>query len=173
MADENSPDWKCRVCHMSDDLFALDEPEMCRRCYDRACSEGATKGEERPWNAEAKQEPEPEFLDECVLCGGDAFQQDEVKALACIAPTIKALASLALAHECLRADICDNICGKCLEKELAVELAVALEKRLEDYIEADGTKYRRPARPPRHTGCHGGRGDRSPTSVKIIVNANR
>jgi hypothetical protein len=64
MTDENPPDWKCRVCKMSDDLFALDEPEMCRRCYDRACSEGATKGEELPWN------------DDCVLCGGEVFQPE-------------------------------------------------------------------------------------------------
>jgi hypothetical protein len=64
MTDENPPDWKCRVCKMSDDLFALDELEMCRRCYDRACSEGATKGEELPWN------------DDCVLCGGEVFQPE-------------------------------------------------------------------------------------------------
>eukprot|EP01049_Picozoa_sp_SAG25_P021088 SAG25_NODE_7632_length_469_cov_55.664865_1_plen_65_part_00 len=35
---------------MSDDLYAIDAPEMCRRCAERAYCEHATEGQERPWN---------------------------------------------------------------------------------------------------------------------------
>ena len=42
--------FRCEVCQRTDDLHALDAPNMCRRCHDRACYEGATKGCERPFD---------------------------------------------------------------------------------------------------------------------------